>query len=85
VFFKGKHLELVATGYTASMVRVQRVWLHRFLGHETPEMRGLETLSLMWVGGSDTWLMEELWVEVGSFTCQLRRVRWRGAHWMTMR
>jgi hypothetical protein len=59
--------------------------VHRFLGHEIPEMRGLETLSLMWVGGSDIWLMEELWVEIRSFTCQLRRVRWHGAHYMTMR
>jgi hypothetical protein len=53
--------------------------------HETPEMRGLETLSLMWVGGSDTWLVEELWVEIRPFTCHLRRARRHGAHRMTMR
>jgi hypothetical protein len=47
VFFEGKHFEFVATGYTASMVPVRRVWLHNFFGHELSQMRGWETLSLM--------------------------------------
>lgn len=37
-------MKFVAAECTASILPVHRVWLHRFLGHETLEMRGLGEL-----------------------------------------
>src|ERR1700712_402396 len=61
-FLRGNIVNLLQLG-TQPRCRVRQVWLHRFLGHESLERCGrLETLSLMWPGGSEPWLMEEVWV-----------------------